>query len=731
MYDFAGTLHIPPLREEPCKKQSTPAGAEAYYTVSVTRRQILSLPGSLVLARRIVRGQAEFPGVRYREYARALPDYLRDLAARAYEARNREIAKLTSAEALRARQQWVRETFWKLAGGMPQRTPLNTRSVGGFVRAGYRVEKLVYESVPNFHIAANLYIPTGQPPFPGVLFQMGHTRNGKAGDSYQRCCQGLARLGYLVLGFDPMGQGERVYYPDGSGVRSRLASPDSEHTTPGKQMLLNGDTATRMQVWDAVRSLDVLAAHPLVDPRRLASTGQSGGGTLTMLLAAVDDRLAAAAVASGNTENLACANFNPPGATDDAEQNLIGSAPLGFDRWDLLYPLAPKPLLISVSDLDFFNTYSSEYMRNGWEEFQKLRAVYAALGAEERLRWVDTPLPHGLAYDSRMQIYNWFARWLKHETAPVTEEPATEPEKDQTLWVSQSGSTVRSFHSETPFTLNRARQVTMRPVALGELIGAERPPDGLQAVVLRRAVWRSITVEALEVESVARVRAPAWLYLPARTGKLLLILDAAGRDTRWQEGGLYHTLAQRGCAVCAADVRGVGDLAPEIGRGAADYARSHANEENYAWASLILGKPLVGQRATDILALAAALRAHPTLRGLPVKVAAQGRLTAPALFAAAMDPAIGELYLAGGLISFRSVVETESYSAPFGSFTFGMLQHTDLPAVAESLAPRRVCLAGAVDAAGDTLEAAAVRAVYRGEHMVVRAEANWNAEVLG
>jgi hypothetical protein len=210
----------------------------------------------------------------------------------------------------------------------------------------------------------------------------------------------------------------------------------------------------------------------------------------------------------------------------------------------------------------------------------------------------------------------------------------------------------------------------------------------------------------------------------------VLILEPAGRNARWQEGGLYHTLAQRGYAVCAADVRGVGDLTPEIGRGAADYARSHADEENYAWASLILGKPLLGQRVTDILAVAAALRAHPALRGLTLKVAAAGRLTAPALFAAAMDPAIGELYLAGGLISYRSVVETERHTAPFGNFVFGMLQHADLPEVAASLAPRRVCLAGAVDAAGGTLDVATVRALYGGEHIAVRPEAKWDVEAL-
>ena len=253
----------------------------------------------------------------------------------------------------------------------------------------------------------------GAPPYPAVLFQMGHSDNGKAYDMYQRCCQGLVRLGYVVLAFDPMGQGERVYYPDSAGTHTRLSSSDDEHTVPGKQMLLLGDTSSRLQVWDAMRSLDYLASLPMVDAKRIGATGQSGGATLTMLLSAVDDRVAAAVVCSGNTENIACANFIPPGSTDDAEQDFVGSGPLGFDRWDTMYPFAPKPLLISVSDKDFFGTYSPAYISNGWEEFQKLQKVYQTLGHGDRLKWVDTPLPHGLEYDTRLEVYSWFGQWLK------------------------------------------------------------------------------------------------------------------------------------------------------------------------------------------------------------------------------------------------------------------------------------------------------------------------------
>jgi dienelactone hydrolase len=705
----------------------------------MTRRTLLSLAGACAAVPEFAAGQGQI--LRYREYSRCLPDFLRDLAAEAYAKRNAALAKLTTPEAVRERQRWVTKIFWDLVGGAPERTPLNPRVTGKFEREGYRVDKVIYESQPNFHISANLYIPTtGTAPYPGVLFQMGHSASGKAQDVYQKCCQGLARLGYVVLAFDPMGQGERTYYPGRVASRSRLpGGADDEHTVPGKQMLLVGDSSVRLQTWDAVRSLDYLASLPIVDPKRLASTGQSGGGTNTMLLAAVDDRLAAAAAACPNTENIAAAGFNPPGATDDAEQNFPGSGPLGFDRWDLLYPLAPRPLLVLPSARDFFGTYSPNYIASGAEEFEKLKKVYELMGHPERLGWADSPLPHGLAYNVRMAIYNWFNRWLKNSPA-VQEEPAVSPETEEALFAAEGGSTVRAFHGETPFSMVRKKSVGHAAGALDRLLAVDR--RNVPAASLRKTSFRRTVIEAIEIPTAPKVWTPAYLFQPKTAGEsksLIVLLDPAGRG-QWQEDGLYDDLASSGHAVCALDVRGIGDMTPEYGRGAARYNGTHNTEQHYAWSSLILGKPLLGQRVTDLLIAVRALRARPDLAGRRVVVAARGILTAPAQFAAALDKSIGALYLSGGLISYRSVLETEEYLGGnyarsqtdlFGSFVPRLLLHTDLPELAASIAPRKVILAGAIDAAGKTVDAAAVRQAYAAARNVeVRPRPQWDRATL-
>ncbi|MFL6353745.1 MAG: alpha/beta hydrolase [Bryobacteraceae bacterium] len=701
----------------------------------LSRRELLALAGACVVGPRL--RAADLPGFYYRDYSKCLPDYLSALARAAYEKRNADLSRLTNASTISARQHWIRETFWQIVGGRPEPTPLNARVTGKFERTGYSVEKVVYESQPGIVVSANFYVPaSGKPPYPGVLFQMGHSPEGKAGVSYQKCCQTLAQLGYVVLAFDPMGQGERIAYPNESGNDTRLGSVDEEHSVPGKQMLLLGDTASRYQVWDAIRSLDYLASHRLVDPQRLASTGQSGGATLTMLLACVDERLSAVAVSSGNTENVACADFDPPGSTDDAEQDLIGSGPLGFDRWDLLYPLAPKPLLVLVSARDFFGTYSPRYLSSGREEYGKLAKVYEVFGHPEHLDWRDTPLPHGLTYSLRLEIYNWFERWLKNSERQIEAEPTVVPEPPKTLWTGATGSVVRDFGSLRPF--DSIKQRASRPGKRstqpnGKLLAFQLPLRELRFQVLARTPTEGAHIEAIEIHSAPRVWVPAWLFVPdnRHTNKsALLVLDDHGRNASAHEDGIYHKLARGGRVVCAADIRGMGDMRPEVGRGDPAYTVPHDSEDDFAWASLILGNSLLAQRVQDILALLQAMRNEARIAGHSIVVAARGQLAVPALFAFAASPIADSLYLAGGLISYQNLLETEDYREPLANFGWDLFRRTDLPSLAAQAAPRRIHLAGPVDGSAKTVDASLVRRIYSSENVRLSPLAAWDEAAL-
>ncbi|MBI2685444.1 MAG: acetylxylan esterase [Acidobacteria bacterium] len=696
----------------------------------MNRRQWLQLVSAAATAQEA----PPYPGIPYRQYAHCLPAYLKELALGAYRRRNDDLAKLTTPDLVNERRRWARQKFWSLIGGQPERTPLNARITGTLERATYRIDKVVFESRPGLHVTGNLYVPSRpRRAMAAILVQMGHAPQGKAYPSYQRLCQGLAKLGFVAFGFDPMGQGERIYYPDSTGKRTRTGSVDDEHSTAGRQMLLTGDTASRLQTWDAVRALDYLHTLPFIDRARIGTTGQSGGGTDSMFLIAVDDRIAVAALSSAISENYACASFVSPGSTDDAEQNILDSAPNNFDRWDLLYPFAPKPLLISVSDKDFFGTYSPQYIASGWEEFQKLKKIYDILGKPEQVAWASTPLPHSLAYDSRLQIYNWFLHWFRADAKGVAEEPATQPEPDDALLCTESGSTVKSLNSVTPHQINKRRAGRNTPLPLDRLLRLDRPPAATYQT-LRRTISRGVEIEALEIPSAPHVFLPAWLFLarPARNGQpVIVILDPSGRNTDWHEGELYQSLALQGFAVCVPDLRGLGDMVPEMGPGNPRHARSHNEEEAYAWAGLILGKPMLGQRTADILSVVRAVKAHPALATRAVLVAAQGKLTVPAQCASALTPHINRLFIAGGLVSFRSVVETENYGHAFANFVPGFLDHTDLPDIAAQSQARKIVLAGMLDGAGRRLPGDEVRKIYeRTRNLDVLDQATWNVDSL-
>ncbi len=354
-----------------------------------------------------------------RDYWNDWPHYFAVRVNEARATRKAALAAIHTEEQVRKRNEMIRAKVWNILGGPMDKTPLNSRIVGRIQREDYWIEKVIFESQPEVYATAHLYVPTaGKPPFPGILSPLGHYPEGKLARDYQYLFRTLARKGYVVLAFDPFGQGERVQFLDPRTGRSRYG-PTGEHDKAGWPLLLLGATFALYLAWDGIRALDFLLTRPDVDPERIGCVGHSGGATMTMYLCALEPRIKVAVEVEGHTRNFAGPHYVPPGAVADAEQNLVGSMPVGVDRGDLLMAFAPKPLLMCYTLQDALERAS--YNAAVEEVFGEVRDVYGIMGAEERVRLFTAFLPHEFDFFNRRETYAWFNRWLAKKDWGVEE----------------------------------------------------------------------------------------------------------------------------------------------------------------------------------------------------------------------------------------------------------------------------------------------------------------------
>ena len=281
-----------------------------------------------------------------------LPLYFQKHAAEFLDKRQREVAKLSTIDDLARRRAYLREVMLRDLGGLPERTPLNARVAGMLDRGDYTIEKIIFESQPRFYVTANLYLPkTGRPPYPAILYPLGHEEGAKAHSAWQIMMGSLAKKGFVVLAWDPIGQGERIQIYDDDFEDSKVRASTTEHTVQGIQCLMIGDHVARYTIWDGMRALDYLLSRPEVDPKRVGCTGNSGGGTHTAYLSALDDRIQVAAPSCYITSWRQMLRTIGP---QDAEQVFPYWIRDGLDYPDFIYAFAPKPYRILSAIRDFF-----------------------------------------------------------------------------------------------------------------------------------------------------------------------------------------------------------------------------------------------------------------------------------------------------------------------------------------------------------------------------------------
>jgi hypothetical protein len=357
-----------------------------------------------------------------------------DVAWRHDAARRAAFASVRTEDDLARLEASLREKALVALGGLPaERAPLHPRVVGTIRAEGYRIEKVIFESLPGVHVTALVYLPEGPAaPRPAVLVACGHSPLGKAYEKYQEIAGRLARRGYVVLCWDPVGQGERSQFWDAARGRSRYNLVCGEHAVLGNLATLAGASVARWMVWDGMRAVDYLLTRPEVDPSRLAITGTSGGGFQTLWIGALDERIGVVLPSCFPTSlpmRMANRIFEDPDS--DPEQDPFGLVSSGLDHAGLLLLALPRPLHLSAAVLDFFPIEGTR------AAFREVEAFYRRFGERERVKLSEGYHKHSYSDANQASAFAFLDRW---SGLPVREDlPSVEVLPAEALRCTPSG----------------------------------------------------------------------------------------------------------------------------------------------------------------------------------------------------------------------------------------------------------------------------------------------------
>lgn len=564
----------------------------------------------------------------------------------------------------------LRASFLEMLGGFPgAQGPPPTRVAGRIAGDGYTIDKILFESFPGYHVAALLYRPdAGGPSHPGVLSPCGHSEVGKAHETYQTLHVNLAKRGYVVLTYDPVGQGERSQFWDASRARSRFDLSCGEHCVLGNPLYLLGMSFARYRIWDAIRALDCLVSLPGVDAARIGCVGNSGGGNLTAYLAAVDDRVRAPVIGCYITAlPRRMANRIQEDPSSDPEQDPHGFVSRGIDHAGLLAMIAPRPALLCSAEKDFFPIAGTR------ATFAEARRLYAVAGADDRIDMVTAPGPHGLSRPLREAAYAWFDHWLKGEPRDAkTPEAAVVPRDPAELRTSPDGQVNGALGSRA-FLPMAWEEFQRRP---------KRPKSDLRAL---------LRTEAGGIDFRLRDEAAG-----QREGRPLILLVNGNEAPAWgRERALIEALAAGGYAVKSLDPRGVGALrVPLQSRGNRYEDPLSGVEENLAYNAFLVGESLLAMRVADVLAAVAGLTPADGRPQRPVVLCGRRDSALVAVLAAAIEPRIARVAIEDALLSLLPLFDPEGFAINAASILPGLLRDFgDIPDVLAGLAPRDVLAA--------------------------------------
>ena len=584
----------------------------------------------------------------------------------AFDAKRQErFAQVKTEADLLALQDELRKKALAIIGGLPQqKTPLDARIVGSVAMDGYRIDKLVFESLPGIHVTALVYVPdapSGRRP--AVLVACGHSELGKAYPRYQEIAARLARRGFVVLCWDPVGQGERSQFWERAQSRSRYNLICGEHAVLGNLATLAGTSLVRYMVWDGMRAVDYLLSRDDVDAERIAITGTSGGGFQSTWIGALDARIHAVLPSCFPTAlpmRMANRIFEDPDS--DPEQDPPGLVSEGVDHAGLLLLAYPRPLHVSAAVLDFFPIEGTR------KTLREVAAFYLRFGHADRVALSEGYHKHQYSDENQLRAFAFLDRVFGRSAHASFDPVKTLP--PEALRCTPSGQVREDLGGRSLVDVIRDDARARPAGTLAELYrGAGYagvsgwPVVAFSGTSPRGAIaWEAAGEDRVDGVVIGRYRLfhSGGLVLPlvhvrrqgAEPGKLLLRVGLAGklRADDWPD--VEARLAE-GYAIVSFDPRGLGEtrlryrassvddptLAPR------DEAAAYADPlsgvlANHVYNAQLLGRPYLLQLVEDVEIAGRFARERLGARSLAIEASGEARLLAEAAAAALPELAL-------------------------------------------------------------------------------------------
>lgn len=589
----------------------------------------------------------------------------------------------------------LRANLARAWGPFPEtRCSLNPKKLGEIKRDGYRVEKIVFQTMPGVWMTSNAYVPDGKGPFPAVLCVHGHWRGAKQDPVVQSRCIGLAKLGFFVLVVDAFGAGER-------GIGKKLGEYHGEMVAA--TLIPTGRVLAGIQVYENTRAIDYLQSRPEVNRRRIGVTGASGGGNQTMYIGAWDKRLKAV------VPTCSVGNFQAYLGAACCMCEVVPGVLTFTEEWGLLAMVAPRALMVisATKDAPQFSVAEAKKSLAG------ARPVFALKNASTKIRHAIFESPHAYNQPMREAMYGWMTLHLKGkgDGSPIP-EPEIKPEDSETIRCFPGDSRPDDWLTLPQFAAHQA-------VSLLKAIPTPGDKDAWTIQKARIQNWLSVlgllplnypwppkpVIESSprEGSQILRIENKFGIDIHARhdigaADKIAVLIDVKGYE-KVAPHKLATELRKANWTVYTLDLRATGQTAhlrDKIGRAA---------DHNTAEWSLLTGEPLLEQWVTDIsIFLDSTGIQEATLIG-------NGPAGVVALCAAAHDKRITQAATVDSLASYVSDVPYENQR--LGIMVPGILREFgDIQHIAAVAAPKRLLVARGVNGAGKVLSQSELEAQY-------------------